>query len=249
MHPLAILLALKTYAQGRGEKGKLPGSLRRRSIDALNAAFYTAFATIEATGKRIMLALDVSGSMAAGGIAGTSLSPREGSAAMALMTAATEENYHIVGFTAVDPSQGYSQGAKLTPLPLTPGMRLDDAVRAVANLPFGETDCALPMLHALEQGLSVDAFVVYTDSETLGRQDPAGAGAARVPPPDRHRGEARRRGHGFERLLHRRPERWRHAGCGRLRRRRAGANRRLHPRVIRSVRMVPLSNLRFPNGC
>ncbi|MGO9985301.1 MAG: TROVE domain-containing protein, partial [Rhodomicrobium sp.] len=32
--------------------------------------------------------------------------------------------------------------------------------------PFGGTDCALPMLHAMEKGLKVDAFVVYTDSET-----------------------------------------------------------------------------------
>ncbi len=166
VHPLAILLALKTYAQGRGERGSLTWEPAPQVIDALNAAFYTAFANVEATGKRILLALDVSGSMAGGGIAGTSLSPREGSAAMALMTAATEENYHIVGFTAVDETQGYSQAAKLTPLPLSPGMRLDDAVRAVENLPFGGTDCALPMLHALEQGLSVDAFVVYTDSET-----------------------------------------------------------------------------------
>ncbi len=31
---------------------------------------------------------------------------------------------------------------------------------------FGGTDCALPMLYALERRLSVDAFVVYTDSET-----------------------------------------------------------------------------------
>jgi 60 kDa SS-A/Ro ribonucleoprotein len=45
-------------------------------------------------------------------------------------------------------------------------MRLDDAVKAVSNLPFGGTDCALPMLHAMERGLKVDAFVVYTDSET-----------------------------------------------------------------------------------
>ena len=50
--------------------------------------------------------------------------------------------------------------------PLTPSMRLDDAVNAVSNLPFGRTDCALPMLHALEKGLKVDAFVVYTASET-----------------------------------------------------------------------------------
>ncbi|MGA7326339.1 MAG: TROVE domain-containing protein [Rhodomicrobium sp.] len=164
LHPLAILLALKTYAQGRGEKGKLTWEPVPQVIDALNAAFYTAFVNVVPTGKRILLALDVSGSMAGGGIAGTSLTPREGSAAMALMTAATEEDYHIVGFTT---SGGdWQTNTRLTPLPLTPSMRLDNAVKAVSDLPFGGTDCALPMLHAMEKGLKVDAFVVYTDSET-----------------------------------------------------------------------------------
>ncbi len=164
LHPLAILLALKTYAQGRGEKGKLTWEPVPQVIDALNAAFYTAFANVVPTGKRILLALDVSGSMAGGGIAGTSLTPREGSAAMALMTAATEENYHIVGFTTT--GGDWQTNTRLTPLPITPSMRLDNAVKTVSDLPFGGTDCALPMLHAMEKGLKVDAFVVYTDSET-----------------------------------------------------------------------------------
>lgn len=33
-------------------------------------------------------------------------------------------------------------------------------------MPFGGTDCSLPMLHAIENKLDVDAFIVYTDSET-----------------------------------------------------------------------------------
>jgi 60 kDa SS-A/Ro ribonucleoprotein len=164
LHPLAILIALRVYAQGRGEKGSLAWEPVPQVIDALNAAFYTAFANVEPTGKRLLLALDVSGSMGAGMVAGSPLTPREGSAAMALMNAATEENYHIVGFTSQ--SGDWSAKAELTPLPITPSMRLDDAVRAVSNLPFGGTDCALPMLHALEKKLKVDAFVVYTDSET-----------------------------------------------------------------------------------
>ena len=57
-------------------------------------------------------------------------------------------------------------GHQFVPLKIGPGMRLDAAVRATDGLPFGGTDCALPMLHALEKGLTVDAFVVYTDSET-----------------------------------------------------------------------------------
>lgn len=179
VHPLALLLALKTYAQGRGDKGSLQWAPLPQVIDALNSAFYTAFANVEATGRRILLALDVSGSMGGGRIAGTSLTPREGSAAMALMTAATEANHHIMGFTTqADAGQrGWScQVNELTPLNLSPSMRLDDAVRAVANLPFGGTDCALPMTHALEKGIPVDAFVVYTDSETwAGSPHPAQA--------------------------------------------------------------------------
>ncbi|MGI4802027.1 MAG: TROVE domain-containing protein [Janthinobacterium lividum] len=155
LHPLAILMALRTYAQGRGDRGALQWEPVQAVVDALNAAFYTAFRTVEPTGKRLLLALDVSGSMGAGGIAGSSLTPREASAALALMAAATEPQTHIVGF-----------GASMVTLPLSPSMRLDDAVRAVSGLPFGPTDCAQPMLYALERGLSVDAFVIYTDSET-----------------------------------------------------------------------------------
>ena len=155
LHPLAILLALRTYALGHGDRGGLTWEPAQPVVDALNAAFHTAFRAVEPTGKRLLLALDVSGSMAMGRVAGSSLTPREASAAMALMTAATEANTHIVGFTG-----------GMVPLPLSPSMRLDDAVKAVSGLPFEATDCAQPMLYAMERGLSVDAFVVYTDSET-----------------------------------------------------------------------------------
>jgi len=166
LHPLAVLLALRTYAAGQGERGKLRWEPVQPVIDALNAAFYTAFKAVEPTGKRLLLALDVSGSMAGGGVAGSSLTPREASAAMALMTAATEASTHIVGFAASGRGAAYTRDAVLTPLPLSPSMRLDQAVRAVSDLPFGGTDCSLPMRYALERRLPVEAFVVYTDSET-----------------------------------------------------------------------------------
>lgn len=161
LHPLSLLVALRTYAQGHGDKGRLAWEPVPQVVDALDAAFYAAFRAIEPTGKRLLLALDVSESMAIGEVAGSPLTPREASAALALVTAATERQVHILGFTA---RTAASRG--LTPLPLTPGMRLDEAAWALSGLPFGGTDCALPMLHALERGLAVDAFVVYTDSET-----------------------------------------------------------------------------------
>jgi 60 kDa SS-A/Ro ribonucleoprotein len=46
-----------------------------------------------------------------------------------------------------------------------PTMTIDDALSLV-NLPFSSTDCALPMVSALERKEQVDAFVIYTDSET-----------------------------------------------------------------------------------
>jgi 60 kDa SS-A/Ro ribonucleoprotein len=36
----------------------------------------------------------------------------------------------------------------------------------VSNLPFGGTDCALPMLYALAYDREVDVFLILTDSET-----------------------------------------------------------------------------------
>ena len=83
------------------------------------------------------------------------LTPRVASAAMALVTAATEPRYEIVGF--------YDG---LTPLTIGPRERLDDVVAKVDGLPFGGTDCALPMLYAQAKGREVDTFVIYTDSET-----------------------------------------------------------------------------------
>jgi 60 kDa SS-A/Ro ribonucleoprotein len=38
--------------------------------------------------------------------------------------------------------------------------------QTVSNLPFGGTDCALPMLYAQALSREIDTFVIYTDSET-----------------------------------------------------------------------------------
>lgn len=49
-------------------------------------------------------------------------------------------------------------------------------VALTSHLPFGGTDCAKPMLWALEAGVKADAFVVYTDNETwFGQMHPVQA--------------------------------------------------------------------------
>ena len=137
-------------------------------VDALDGAFYLSFENAPGTGKRVMLALDVSGSMAAPVHAMPYLSCREAAAAMALVTAAVEPNHRVVAFTRGPwPSMhgpAYSTG--LSPLAISPRQRLDDVVKSITDIPFGGTDCALPMVVALKEEWEVDAFVVHTDNET-----------------------------------------------------------------------------------
>jgi 60 kDa SS-A/Ro ribonucleoprotein len=64
IHPLAVLLAQKIYAQGHGDKGALKWSRVSAIVDALDAAFYATFSNVEPCNKPVLLALDVSGSMA-----------------------------------------------------------------------------------------------------------------------------------------------------------------------------------------
>jgi hypothetical protein len=71
----------------------------------------------------------------------------------------------IVGYmdATIDPATGL------------PTMSIADALSLV-NLPFSSTDCALPMVRALENKEQVDAFVIYTDSETyMGKIHPQAA--------------------------------------------------------------------------
>jgi len=146
-------------------------------VDALDAAFYLAFENASSTGKRVMLALDVSGSMSAGVGGMPFLSCREASAAMALVTAAREPQHMFTAFTNGGyPSRWGNMSSGLSVLSLSPRQRLDDVVKRISDLPFGGTDCALPMLEALKHGWQVDLFVIYTDNETwAGQVHPAQA--------------------------------------------------------------------------
>lgn len=169
LHPLAILVAQKIYAQGHGDKGALKWSPVSAIVDALDEAFYATFQNVEPCHKPVLLALDVSGSMAASMIAGSCINAREASAAMALITAATEPECEIIAFSAGAHGYGGMHGGGepgITRVDLSPRMRLAEVVKRIEAIPMGGTDCALPMLWAARHRLNVSAFITYTDSET-----------------------------------------------------------------------------------
>ena len=156
IHPIQILIALKTYQQGRGIRGKGEWTPVPQVIDALDDAFYLCFKNVEPTNKRILIGLDVSGSMGGNYVSGIpNLSAREASVAMCMLTAKTENKWGIMAFTD-----------KFIKLTISPKQRLDDILRMTANLNFGRTDCALPMLYAIKNNIKVDCFIIYTDNET-----------------------------------------------------------------------------------
>jgi 60 kDa SS-A/Ro ribonucleoprotein len=172
VHPVNVLVAARTYASGASARGQSEWEPVAQVVDALDAAFYSAFGAVQPAGRRTLLALDVSGSMAFPA-SGMPITAREASAALALVTAATEPKTTIVGFTGGNghwaPSafvRGRRTTEPLTTLKISPRQRLDDAIRSVSDLPFGGTDCALPMLWAKANKVKVDTFVVYTDNET-----------------------------------------------------------------------------------
>ncbi len=155
VHPLALLGALAAYAQGRGARGTGSWVPVAAITSALDAAFYASFGHVEIVGKRMLLALDVSSSMSCGVTGIVGLSPRLASAAMALVTAATERDHRFVAFTT-----------ELVELAISPSAKLDGVLAAIDRLPFGGTDCAQPMLWAQKHRVDVDTFVIYTDHET-----------------------------------------------------------------------------------
>lgn len=170
VHPLNILVAMRTYASGRGFRGTTTWSPVGQVVDALDGAFYHAFGNITPTNKRWMLALDVSGSMNHS-INKMPLTAREASAAMSLVTARTESKYVVTVFSeaGTDLMRG-SRKAWLTPgissWDISPRVRLDDLVNRTSRLGFAGTDCALPMLYALKKKWEIDVFAIYTDNES-----------------------------------------------------------------------------------
>ncbi|MEM9378905.1 MAG: hypothetical protein AAGB93_03070 [Planctomycetota bacterium] len=137
-----------------------------RVVDALHRAFTLAFDNVAPTDARLLVAVDVSGSMACDHCSGAqALTCAEGATALALVTARAAPGAILKAFSG-----------HLVDLPISPEQRIDDAMRAADQITYGPTDCSLPMRWALRERVPVDAFVVLTDNETwFGHEHPCDA--------------------------------------------------------------------------
>lgn len=174
VHPIQLLAALLTYGQGHGFRGKNTWVKVDSIVSALDGAFLRSFDFLEPTGKRFYIGVDVSPSMHSGVIAGVpGLTPAAGAACLALAIAKAEKpNYVIRGFSSGDVRRSAMRmywgggSAEMIPLGINDGCQFSQALQATQNRPWGGTDCALPMLNAMQEKLEVDCFIVITDNET-----------------------------------------------------------------------------------
>ncbi|AXH68809.1 Ro-like RNA binding protein [Streptomyces phage SparkleGoddess] len=165
LHPINFLNAVVVHEYGQIDRNgysmwsagrKKDWKSNGKIVDALNEGFHMAFKAVEPSGKRTLVATDVSGSMSQSAI-GLDLSCAQVSAAVAMTVARTEPYSDIVGFSS-----------NIVDLGITAKSSFADAMRKVSNRNFGGTDAAAAIKYADQKGIQVDTFVVITDNETWG---------------------------------------------------------------------------------
>jgi 60 kDa SS-A/Ro ribonucleoprotein len=168
VHPMAIFLAAKTYAAGRGVRGSGEWAPVGAVVDALEAGFALAFGNVAVTGKEMLVAVDSSGSMSAPIAGFRNVSAREASIAFALITLRSEPHARLLGFT---------DGSNTTEFKVAADERLRDLLARFDERVEGRaTDCAIPFTWAVAQGMKSDAVLIWSDSETwAGGQHPDAA--------------------------------------------------------------------------
>ncbi|TFK14673.1 dual specificity protein phosphatase 19 [Platysternon megacephalum] len=155
IHPFHVLVALETYKTGHGNRGKLRWLPDKDILEALDVSFYKTFKTVEPTGKRFLLAVDVSASMTQR-VLGSVLNASTVAAAMCMVVARTEKDSNIVAFSH-----------EMVPCPVTKDMTLPQVLLRMSEIPMGGTDCSLPMIWAQKTHTAADVFIVFTDDETF----------------------------------------------------------------------------------
>ena len=155
IHPLSILMAIRAYGQG-ATRGGLAYRPNMGVVESLNKAFYKAFETAPAAGKRTLIGVDVSPSMSSGYQMLNGLTAAEIAIVLAMKIVATEPASLAVGFAQ-----------EIRELGISRVMDLQSAMqkgRALSQQ-WGSTNPGALIEFATRQKLEVDTFVVITDNE------------------------------------------------------------------------------------
>jgi 60 kDa SS-A/Ro ribonucleoprotein len=141
IHPYNVLVAMLTYQKGAGDKGSLVWSANPNVVAALDKAFKLAFQNITPTGKRIKIALDVSGSMSSNFCTGSPIvNCATGSVAMMMMTLYVENQHRLKLATAPAATAPAASSATDLPSASAATQQLAEAMKwKTTQLPDGRT--------------------------------------------------------------------------------------------------------------
>lgn len=156
IHPLNVINSMLTYSSGRGIKGDKTWTPNQNIVDALGDTYELALKALTPTGKNILVAVDVSGSMNAP-VGGMQMSAAQVANVLAVTILKSEKNAELVWFdtTLKNPTFGRRSS-------------IDEVIK---NSPRGGgTDCAQAFVHALNTKTKYDAILILTDSETWAGQ-------------------------------------------------------------------------------
>ncbi|KAI0223402.1 hypothetical protein LSAT2_025389 [Lamellibrachia satsuma] len=164
VHPFNLLLALRAYESGHGEKGKLTWDPNSQIVDELELAFNQSFCFTEPTGQRLLLAVDVSMSDEE-----CQIDPHTAAAVLAMHIARSEREFEIVYFTD-----------EIRSLNINATMRLSDVMKLMTSptdpAQCQACDCAKPIKWAIEKDKNFDVFIIFTSCRTItGRTYPVEA--------------------------------------------------------------------------
>lgn len=154
LHPLTILMAMHTYAQGRGALGSLTWTPASKVTDALNDAFYLAAKYAPRIKKPLLVGIDDSGSMGAAIGGYVNLSAAQGAAALAMSIGAITDEIHFMRFTT-----------RASYVDLSHRRRLDDVMKSWGQVPEG-TDAEAPIRLALKKNERYAGIILITDNES-----------------------------------------------------------------------------------
>lgn len=155
LHPVNYLNAIAGNTEFPSySRGMRRGTLPTRIAAALEEGFYRSFKNVVPSGKKLLLALDISASMTDGKVAGTQFTPAVGGALMAMQLLRTEQNAEIVGY-----------GTRVESLNLKANMNLEKVVSEVSAKNFGGTNPSLAIDYMRTHGNDFDALISITDNE------------------------------------------------------------------------------------
>ena len=149
VHPVALLVAKATYGTGRGLVGKLTWPVNKKIVDALEDAFYLAFGNIKGSGKRILHAVDCSGSMTSPMGCIRQLTSCQAVSTLVMEAIRREHKHHTeTGSPYVQDVVLFNHQSSM--VTISPTDKLDTVMRLVQDRNFGSTDCSQPMLKAMK---------------------------------------------------------------------------------------------------